>query len=257
MKFLKYLFYFLFGLYLVLCVGLYFTQNKILFYPHDLSKNYVPSYGEEVWIQVEKDVKLHAVHMKQANAKGAILYLHGNKGNVQRCARQTRQFQDLGYDILVPDYRSYGKSEGELKNEAQMYADAQKMYDYLKKDYQEILILGYSLGSGVASYLAAYNPNKGLILVAPYVSLVDMKNRYLPIVPNFLLKYPFRTDLHLKKVTSPISIIHGKIDEVIPFESSLELKELFPKVNLVSLDRVGHRGVIFDYAIRNAVKSLN
>lgn len=256
MKWLKYLFYFLLGLYLAACIGLYFAQDKILFYPHKLAKDYRPSYGEEVWIQVEDDVKLNAVHMKQANPRGAILYLHGNKGNVQRCARQTRQFQDLGYDILVPDYRSYGKSEGALENEAQMYADAQKMYDYLKRDYQEIVILGYSLGTGMASYLAANNKNEGLILVAPYVSLVDMKNKFLPIVPNFLLKYPFRSDLHLQKVTSPISIIHGKMDEVIPFQSSLELKKLFPKANLVALDRVGHRGVIFDATIRNVVKNL-
>ncbi len=226
-----------------------------MFYPSPLSENYSPSMGAEVWIPVEEDVQLHAAHITYPNAKGVILYLHGNKGNVQRCIRQSRQFQDLGYDILIPDYRSYGKSGGELENEAQMYQDMQLTY-YLAKRYDNIVLLGYSMGTGMASYIAAHNSVDGLVLVAPYVSLVDMKNRFFPFAPSFLMKYQFRTDENLKEVKCPVTLLHGTKDEVIPFESSEVLYQLFPKTTLVPLQGVGHRGVIFDISIRKAVKEM-
>jgi len=213
--------------------------------------------GIDVSIPVAEEVDLNAALISYPNSKGVILYLHGNKGNVERCIRQTRQFQDLGYDILIPDYRSYGKSGGVLENEKQMYQDMQLTYDYLSKRYKRILLLGYSMGTGMASYLAAHNPCDGLVLISPYVSLVDMKNRYFPIVPSFLMKYKFRTDENLKTVYCPITLLHGTEDEVIPFESSEDLHRLFPKSTFVPLKGVGHRRIIFDPAVRRAIISFD
>ncbi len=256
MKWIKYILYFFLVLYGLFCLALYFGQEKILFLPTQLPANYQHWKGQEVWIQTPDDIRLNASLVKQANPKGAILYLHGNRGSLKRCLAQTRQFDDMGYDILVLDYRSYGKSEGRLINEDQMYADAQLAYDYLSKRYEDIIIVGYSMGSGMASYLAANNKTKALLMVAPYVSLVDMKNRYLPIIPNFLLKYHFRTDLHLAKVSCPTILVHGVEDEVIPIDSSTKLNSMFPKTELISLPGVSHRRVIFHEAIGQAMRKF-
>lgn len=240
----------------MLCTGLYFAQEKILFYPDQLPSNYKPWKGEEVWIPTEDNLRLNAAIVKQANPKGAILYLHGNKGSLKRCLAQTRQFENIGYDILVLDYRTFGKSEGDLKSDTQMYKDAQLAYDYLSGRYDNIVIVGYSMGSGMASYLAAHNPAKALLMVAPFVSIVDMKNRYLPFVPNFLLKYHFRNDIHLNKVTCPTFIVHGHEDEVVPFDSSIMLNKLFPSIEVVGLPGVNHRRVIFHDAVGGAVRKI-
>lgn len=256
MKWIKIILYPLIILYAILCLALYFNQEKILFYPDTLPTHYSPWKGEEVWIPTKDNIRLNASLVKQANPKGAILYLHGNRGSLKRCLAQTRQFDDLGYDILVLDYRTYGKSEGKLEGEKQMYNDAQLAYDYLSERYDNISIVGYSMGSGMASFLAANNPTKALILIAPYVSIVDMKNRYIPFVPNFLVKYQFRTDRNLAKVSCPTVLVHGHNDEVIPFDSSTRLRKLFPSLELVGLPGVGHRRVIFHEAIRAAVKNV-
>lgn len=255
MRWFKYLIYFLVAVYLAFCGALYFGQEKLLFYPHPLPEDFRPPNAQEVWIPVDDDIRLHAAHVKSPASKGVILYLHGNKGNVHRCLYQTRSFRNQGYDIFIPDYRSYGKSEGKLINEAQMYADVQACYDFLHQSYEDIVVIGYSMGTGMASYLAANNQVSSLIMVAPYVSLVDMKNRYLPFTPDFLLKYPFRSDLHLAKVTCPITLIHGQQDQVIPVDSSVRLHDLHPDSKLLSIPNLDHRGAIFHTAIGQAVQA--
>ncbi len=256
MKWIKGILYFLLGLYVLICLGLYLGQEKLLFYPQQLPADYVPWKGEEVWIPTKDNIRLNASLVKQTNPKGAILYLHGNKGSIKRCLAQTRQFDNIGYDILVLDYRSYGKSEGSLVDEDQMYEDAQLAYDFLSKRYDNISIIGYSMGSGIASYIAAHNPTKALLLVSPYLSLIDMKNRYLPFVPSFLLKYHFETNKNLSRVSCPIALVHGEEDKVIPHDASLALKSLYPKVDLTSLPNIGHRRVIFHESIGEAMQRL-
>lgn len=256
MKWFKYFFIFLAFVYGIFCLTLYFGQEKLLFYPSTLPSNYLPWKGQEVWIPVEKDVRLHAAIVKQKEPQGAILYLHGNKGSLRRCLAQISQFEKLGYDVLVPDYRSYGKSEGTITSQEQMYADAQFMYDYLHQRYDRIIIVGYSMGTGMASFLAANNPTEALLLIAPYLSLVDMKDRFMPFVPNFLLKYHFHTDLNLSKVTCPVTMVHGEADEVIPFDSATQLQSMYPHIGLINLPNVGHRRVIFHQAVGRAMKLL-
>jgi len=256
MKWIKRILFFFAFLYFLLCVGLYFGQEKLLFYPHTLDADYKPWKGEEVWISTPDNIRLNAALVKQSNPKGAILYFHGNKGSLKRCLAQIRQFENIGYDVLVLDYRTYGKSEGQLEGEQQMYDDAQLAYDFLAERYDDIVIVGYSMGSGLASYIASNNPTKALLLVAPYVSLIDMKNRYLPFIPNFLLKYHFRTDFNLAQVTCPTILVHGERDEVIPVDSSRKLGMLHPKVEVMKLPGVSHRRVIFHNKIQEAMTKI-
>lgn len=258
MKLLKRIFYFFITIYALLCVVLFFAQDRIIFNPYKLSEDFVFRAGKEIEIPVGEEVSLNCLMLKEAPSSGVILYLHGNRGNIRRCIRQAENMMGNGYDIFIPDYRGYGKSDGEIESEEQLQSDAQQVYDYLKKRYDEdkIVVVGYSLGSGLASYLAANNQPQKLVMVAPYLSLLDIKNRRAPFLPDFLLRYPMNSEEYIRKVTAPITLFHGNRDEVIPFDSSEKLRAINPqKINLVAMNS-GHRGVLFQDIFREGMRQL-
>ena len=259
MKIIKNLGIFLLGIYLLICIGLYVSQDKIFFKPQKLSESYTFRAGEEIEIPVAPAISLNCLWLKEPNAKGVILYLHGNKGSNSRCLRQAQIMAGNQYDIFMPDYRGYGKSGGEIRSEAQLYEDMQKVYDFLKEQYKEnqIVIAGYSLGSGMASWLAANNHPKRLFLIAPYISFTDLKERYTMFLPNFLVKYPLNNKQHLEAVRCPVTLFHGTQDELIPFDSSVQLAQIKPsRIKLVKLEGVGHRGAIFNGVFSSTVRKL-
>lgn len=259
MKWIKRLAYFVGFLYLLFCTVLYFQQERIIFHPDVLEDSFQFWTGEEVYIPLDEELDLHAMWLKQTASKGVVLYWHGNKGSNRRCLRQAENLAGLGYDVFMPDYRGFGKSDGHIQSEQQLFTDAQLVYDWLKQHYQEnqIVVLGYSLGSGVATYLATANEPQHLCLVAPYRSMVAMKDLILPVVPSFLVKYPLRNDELLTQVTVPVTLFHGTRDELIPFEHAVFLQGLLPQTSsLVSLDGKGHRGAIFSSVLRRELGQI-
>lgn len=260
MKIVKRLLFFLVLLYIIGCTVLYFAQERILFDNHPLAKNFQFRTGTEINIPVADGVELNTLLMKDKNPVGALLYLHGQRGNIRRCIGQASTMAGQGYDILIVDYRSYGKSDGENYSEQQMFDDVQVAYDYLKARYDEnkIVVAGYSLGTAMASYLASKNDPEHLIMIAPYVSLLQMKNKFLPFIPDFLFKYKFSNKKHLETVKCPVSMIHGLDDTLIPQDSDDQLKAVNPElVRSILLPGTGHRGVIFSKELRTVVGLLN
>ena len=246
------------GLYLVLCISLYFGQEKIIFNPDKLPENHQFRAGEEVEVEVAAGIFLNNLHLRSPQSRGVILYFHGNKGSNRRCLRQANTMEGNGYDIFMPDYRGYGKSDGILNSEKEMLSDAQKIYDYLKTKYEEskIVIVGYSLGTGPASFLAANNNPQQLILNSPFISFNDLKDRRFPLIPDWLIKYPLKNIDFLKKVKSAVTIFHGTRDEVIPFDSSERLKEVNSNIVLIPLKDTSHRRAIFHDLFEKRVSQL-
>ena len=246
------------GLYLALAAIIYVKQEALIFHPRPRAESH--SYGNypEVWVETDDGTRLHALHLRKGG-KGVILYLHGNVGDNGRSLYQTSSLHDLGYDLFLVDYRGFGKSEGELEEEADMTEDLQAVYDYLKTEFTEdqIILAGYSLGSGPASYLAANNNPGAVVLVAPYTSLTDMKNRFFWIFPDFLLKYELDNRTNLARSTSPAYILHGTNDELIPLAMGQELEDLDPgRIKLVELNGVGHRGAILNTMFRTVMERV-
>jgi len=228
-----------------------------MFLPYKLSDDHVFRIGQEVEIPVSDGVQLNCLWIKKNNPNGVILYLHGNRGSNKRCIGQARSaFENTNYDIFMPDYRGYGKTEGKIYSEKQMHEDIAQVYAFLKMNYKEedIVVVGYSMGSGMATKVVAENNPKHLFLLAPYFSIVDMKNRYAPIIPNFLLKYHMRNDRNFEKVKCPITLFHGTADEVLPYDSSVKLKELRPDVELFTLEGTAHRRTIFHPTVNAIIK---
>lgn len=253
---MKWLFGFGAVLYMVACLGLYFVQEHIIFDAQPLDSQHAYRKGEEVRIPIEEDLSLSLFHFEVPQPRGVILYFHGNKGNIRRCIRQIESFAPEGYELYMPDYRGYGKSDGVITDEQSFLADAQKVYDYVKSQHPEstITLVGYSLGTGPASFLSAYNRPSEVILVAPYVSFHDLKNRWTRLIPDFLLKYSFDNKNHIALSQCPVTLVHGTADEVIPYDSSQQLMSLDPdRICLVTLPNEGHRGAIFAPEIREAL----
>lgn len=236
-------------LYFIVCLVLYFYQEKVIFFPEKLALDYQFTFRqpfEEITIKTSDNQHLHGLLFKVNTPKGLIFYLHGNAGSLASWGEVAKVYTNLGYDVFLLDYRGYGKSEGKIINQNQLFKDNQFAYNQLKQHYREsdITIIGYSVGSGFAAKLACSNHPKRLILQAPYYSMTDMMARQLPIIPTFLLKYKLTTNEYLKQCNMPVIIFHGNQDEVIYYGSSLKLQQTFkPEDKLIILTGQSHNGM--------------
>lgn len=236
-------------LYILVCGLLFFFQENLIFFPQKLDKTFQFSFDqkfEEKNIKMVDGTILNGLLFKADNSKGLIFYLHGNAGSLNSWGQVAKTYTGLNYDIFFLDYRGYGKSEGSIKGEEQIYNDVQSAYDDLKKIYREdnIIVLGYSIGTGLAAKLASTNNPKLLILQAPYYSLADLMRHTYPIIPAFILKYKFESNNYLEECKMPVVIFHGDGDEVIYYGSSVKLKEEFKKQDtLITLKGQGHNGM--------------
>lgn len=237
------------GLYIIICVLLYFFQEKLIFFPQTLDKDYKFSFDqkfEEVNVKTADNKLLNAILFKADSSKGVIFYLHGNAGSLSSWGNVAKTYTALNFDVFMLDYRGYGKSEGTINGQTRFFQDIQTAYDQLKTKYPEnkIIVLGYSIGTGLAAKVASTNNPKLLILQAPYYSLTDMMRHTYPIIPTFILKYKFETDKYIKDCRMPIVVFHGDQDEVIYYGSSLKLQKEFRKQDtLITLHGQGHNGM--------------
>ena len=236
-------------LYIILCGIMYFFQEKLIFFPEKLEQNYKFKYEDhfnELSFKLSDGKLLNGLLFKVDNSKGLIFYLHGNAGSLSTWGYVAKRYTELNYDVFILDYRGFGKSEGIINSETQLFEDNQLVFDELKKQYNEdkIIILGHSIGTGLASKLASENNSKQLILLSPYYNLTDMVRQKYSFIPTVLLKYKFATNEYLKECEMPITIFHGNSDEVIPYESSLKLKKAFKvKINLIELKGQNHNRI--------------
>ena len=231
---------------LFMFTALYFFQEKLLFRPDVLAKDQVftfPDEFEEVYIPLDDNVKLHGLLFKAQNPKGLVFYLHGNGGSLDGWGNIAGTFTNSGYDLFMLDYRGYGKSGGHIESEEQMHKDISTAYSMVTKGYNEndIIVVGYSIGTGFAAHLAEGKDIKALILQAPYYSMSALIADKVPVVPEFVKRYKIATNKYLEKVTAPIYIFHGTDDRLIPYENAVKLQAYINnRVKLIPLPNTGH-----------------
>jgi alpha-beta hydrolase superfamily lysophospholipase len=249
-------------LYAALCAGLYFRQERLLFYPTVLPPafrfHFVGPF-EERWITAADGKRLHGLLFKVPHAKGVIFYLHGNGGALDSWGEVAPTYTALGYDVFMLDYRGYGKSEGTISSQAQFLGDVEAAYQPLAQQYGEgrTVILGHSIGTGPAAWLAARHQPKLLILQAPYYSMTDLVRRLYPFVPGFVLRYPLPTNEVIGQVKAPVVLFHGRQDAVISYESSVKLQQLLgANGQLVILEGVGHSSLTDNAVYRQKLAEL-
>lgn len=239
----------LIGIYVLICILLYFNQEKFIFDPSKTSKNFKYNFDgnfTEIYFNAHDNTKIHSLYFEIENPKGVVYYLHGNSGDLSGWGDVASAYLDLDYNVLMIDYRGFGKSEGKIKNEKLFYEDAQLGYDFLKEKFSEdqIVIVGYSVGTGTASYLASTNHPKLLILQSPYYNLDYVTKTRFPFIPTFLLKYKFDNAQNISKTDCPVYIFHGDKDIVIFYENAVKLNEILkPKDHFIPLLDQGHNAM--------------
>lgn len=235
--------------YVLLAVLLYFIQDKFIFKPEKLPEDFVYKYDapfREINFDIEKGVVINGLHFHVKKPKGLILYFHGNSRSIKGWAKYARDFYRYQYDVVLVDYRGFGKSTGK-RSEREMLKDMQVVYDTLAVNMHEnqIIVYGRSMGSGFASKIASDNKPRYLILDAPYYSFVKVVERFLPILPaRWILRYHLRTDKWIRHVNCHTYILHGTRDWLIPVKHSEKLKALMPsKITLIKIKGGGHNNL--------------
>ena len=232
--------YFILGIIVVitLILGLliYLFQHRFFFQPEKLPPDFKFAYehlkAEEKTVEPERGAQINYLHFQVENPKGVVIYLKGNTRSIKGWGKFAIDFTRLGYEVIMMDYRGFGKSTGKRTVEA-MKRDSQFIYDIAKKEYSEdqIIVYGRSLGSGFAARLAAKNNPRMLILTSPLYSLLRTIHRYLPFMPaKPFLRYNIPTFHYLKNVRCPIKILHGSDDGLVPIKTAIDLSEINPKL---------------------------
>lgn len=241
--------YYIIGGIVLLSVVVYFLQDFFIFKPEKLRADFIFKYDipfRELNFDIEPGVRINGLHFYRDAPKGLILYFHGNSRSIKGWAKYAKDFYRFNYDVVLIDYRGFGKSTGK-RSETKMLSDVQFVYEVLAKQYSEehLIVYGRSLGSGFAAKLASDNQPRYLILDAPYYNFRKVIERFLPILPvRLVLRYHLRTDRWIQKVKCPVYIIHGTRDWLIPIRHSKRLQKFNPRrITLIRIYGGGHNNL--------------
>lgn len=224
----------------VALLGLFLLQERMLFHPRPGPQS-VPG-AQSVFIDAPDGTRLHAWHVKATPGAPLVLYFGGNAEQVSWMVAEARhRAPDTAW--LLVDYRGYGSSGGSPSEKA-LIADAQLWFDEAEKKFEpkKLFLFGRSLGSGVAVQLAAARKVDGVILVAPYDSMVEVGRHHYPFLPvRWLLKHRFESVNHAPSIAAPLLCLVAQNDEVIPVVRSKRLYDAWrgPK-RWVELLGAGH-----------------
>lgn len=235
--------------YIALAAVIYLVQERFIFKPEKLHAGFEYKYDvpfKELFFDVEKGVSINGLHFTVDKPLGLILYFHGNTRSIKGWAKYSKDFTRYRYDVVLVDYRGFGKSTGK-RSEHDMLNDMQFVYNALASQYteQHMIVYGRSLGSGFAAKVASENKPRYLILDAPYYSFTNAIKRFLPILPvRFLLRFHLRTDQWMKQVRCHTYILHGTKDWLLPIINSEKLQLLNPsKITLIRIHGGGHNNL--------------
>lgn len=252
-----------FGIIYILYVSyVYFNQAEMVFHASKLPVDYKFEFNqdyEELTIPSYDGEKLNGLLFKTQNPKGLIFYLHGNAGSLDSWGNNAKIYTDLGYDIFFLDYRGFGKSEGEIDNQEQVYKDISIAYDKVTSNYKKsnVVIIGYSIGTGLVTYLASVKQPQKLILQAPFYNFTEFSTGRVPYFPDFLKKFDFKTNEYIVKIKSSIYIFHGNKDQVISYDNSTRLQKLLkPNDAFYTLEEEDHIGINENIDFQEKLKTI-
>lgn len=247
-----------------------YFQEKVVFLPKVLASEHQFDFREnfeEHLLETPFGGKINILHFKIKKPKGVILYFHGNADNLGRWGKIAMEFTKFDYDVLVMDYRGYGKSSGP-RNEKFLYSDAQSFYDFAKENYDEknIVVYGRSLGGAFATKIAGENQPKMAILEATFFNLQDIASRWLPVKVTDKVSpkmyYHFLSNEHILKVKIPLFQFHGTKDLMVPIKSAKKLFETFenthPKIDKKFIEIKGgtHDDLIHHKEFREELRKI-
>ena len=245
--------------YAALLAALWFGQEALLFDPVKLPADHRFAFGtdvQETWVDVP-GARLNALHLQLPKPDGVVFFLHGNSGNLETWFVNADFYRNANFDMFMLDYRGYGKSTGRIESQAQLEADVLAAWNTIAPRYagKRRVILGRSIGTGLASALAATVQPEQTVLVSPYESMVALAGAHYPWVPSAFLRYPLRSDLALQQVQGPVLLAHGEKDTLIPPSNSEHLQKLAKRAQLLIVPGAAHNDMQTFDAYLNAVRA--
>jgi len=222
----------IFAIYFLVLVFLYFYQRNLLYHPNE--NNYS---GDKISVDIEK-VKIQTAdniellgwyHKKNLKDYKTLVYFHGNAGSLENRIHKLNHFQDMNINFLIIAWRGFNGNKGK-PSERGLYVDGKSAIDWLKKkgvDEKNLILYGESLGTGVATHLAQNKNYAGVILETPFTSMVDAAKNFYPYIPiNLLLKDKFENFKKVKNINTPILVMHGEVDQIVPFSMGKKIYEI-------------------------------
>ena len=216
-------------LYVLIGFFIYIFQGKLLYHPgannylddaslnHKIKKIYIPS-----------DQKLVAWYFKKNPKYKTLLFFHGNAGKIDNRIYKLNEFSKLNVNYLIFAYRGFSGNEGD-PSEKGLYKDARAVKYWLNLNNiqdNEIVLYGESLGTAVAVDLAKEFSFSGIILESPFTSMTKLAKKHYPYLPvKFLLKDRYETIKKLNEINSPILVMHGAKDNIVPFDMGVKVYE--------------------------------
>jgi len=241
------------AVYLVFALLVYFGQARLVYFPEKQLSNTPGAIGlayANVSIPVSDGETLHGWWMPVPDAKGAVLFFHGNAGNISHRINYLTMFKRLGYSTLLFDYRGYGQSSG-TPSETGTYHDAQAAWQYLTATKgiapERIVLFGESLGGAVASWLAAREKPGLLVLASAFTSVPELGAEIYPFLPvRWISRFEYNTLESLQSVSCPVFIAHSPEDDIVPFRHGQRLFQAAPEAKqFLPLEGSHNTGFIF------------
>ncbi|MGD8312917.1 MAG: alpha/beta hydrolase [Gammaproteobacteria bacterium] len=223
-------------LYGIMALYLFIMQPRLLYYPDMPSRRIeatpaaVGLNHETVSLLTADGVRLHGWFIPEPRTRATLLFCHGNAGNISHRLESIRLFHDLGLNILIFDYRGYGRSDGH-PSEKGSYRDVDAGWDYLvdarRTDPGRIVVFGRSLGAAIAADIASRKKPAAVILESAFTSVPEMAATLYPWLPvRFLSRYRYDNKTKIRHISAPVLVVHGRDDEIVPFSQGRQLFEL-------------------------------
>ena len=230
---------------------------------HPNTKNYIGEdikfKYEDVYIPVNKQIKLKSWFSYNALNKKTILFFHGNAGDLYSRVYKLNSFYNLNTNFLIISWRGFSGNNGK-PTEKGLYKDAEKAVQWLENKgitKKDIILYGESLGTGIAVELASKDNFSGVILESPYTSMVDMGKRFYPFIPVSLLQRDrYNSIKKIKKINSPILVLHGKADTLVPFYMGRKIYESANEPKYSYFPTFDNHMMAYDQSMINALKNF-
>ena len=247
LKFLKIIIIIIVILYVGICTLLYFNQDDLLFHPKPKTLKEVSEI-----LKMAPDLDTLSFVMNDGNRTCGyiyndtikeklplVLYFGGNAEEVSHLSEKKNYFPNT--IMVLINYRSFGLSQG-IISEKNMFSDALEVYDKLitnpNIDANNIIVIGRSIGTGVATYLSSQRETKATILITPYESMIDVAQEKYPFVPiGLLIKHPFKSNEYATSITTPVLALISKNDQIIPIKHAYNLLDAWKgKTSFLEVD---------------------
>ncbi len=246
--------------YFFLLAFLYFYQRNLMYHPDE--NNY---FNDKLSVDIEK-IKVQTqdgldllgwFHEKDIKKYKTILYFHGNAGSLENRIHKLNHFRDMNVNFLIIAWRGFSGNQGK-PSETGLYKDGESAIKWLLKkgvDEKNIVIYGESLGTGVATHLSQNKKFAGVILETPFTSMIDAAKKFYPYIPvGLLLKDKFENKNKIKNIKSPILIMHGEKDQIVPFEMGRKMFEIANEPKYSYFTKYDNHMMEYDESL---VKALN